>query len=97
MGLSGDGFHGHCACGAPIGPCDGEGDEQAVELLGGPEAGVPEVESARLGIGEQAFDAPAPAIEVEGLLCLLPVCGNDPPTPSGSLDYAVLLDGLPLS
>ena len=52
-------------------PGDREGDEaeEQVELAGGDEPGVLEVEAAGLGVAEEAFDGPALAVSREG--CLL--------------------------
>jgi len=53
-------------CGA-AGPCDGErhDGEQGVQLSGIGDMGILDVEAAALGIGKEAFDGPALAIEPE--------------------------------
>lgn len=74
MGLSADRGLAHDAGCAAIGPCECEGDddEQGCELVGIGDVGILNVEAAGLGVcvraaglALEAFDAPAPTVEIE--------------------------------
>ena len=79
MYLAGDRRAPHDACGTAICPGDGQGDndQQGREFVRMCDVGVLDIQSMPFCIGEQALDAPAFALEVEGAGTVIHTGGND--------------------